>query len=78
MATGLDVAILCAGTALSGMVIHFAYAILFSTRTAARFYQRTAPIVNAAVGLFFLFVAVELIKAALTGEVPFGTGVAAL
>lgn len=56
-----DIAVLAAGTVLVASGIHALYALLFSTRPAAAAYLRAAPYINCAVGLFFLFVATELL-----------------
>ncbi|MBZ0128187.1 MAG: LysE family translocator [Rhodobacteraceae bacterium] len=55
-----DVAVLCAGTVIVAAGIHSGYAVIFSTRRAARAYLKAAPFINAAVGVFFLVVATEL------------------
>ncbi len=56
-----DILLLWAGTATLGFTIHAAYALVFSTASAARFYLRASPVVNAAVGFFFIAFAVKLI-----------------
>jgi|SRR5690606_3742709 len=59
-AGAVDVAILCAGASLVAATIHVAYAVAFSTAPAARLYLRAAPVVNAAVALFFVVFAARL------------------
>jgi threonine/homoserine/homoserine lactone efflux protein len=61
-ATLSDMAILVIGSALLAVAGHVFYAVVFSTRPAARIYARWAPAVNAGVGVFFLFVAAKLIR----------------
>lgn len=56
-----DILLLWAGTAAIALVIHSGYGVAFSTAPAARFYLRAAPVVNAAVGLFFLLFAARLL-----------------
>ena len=56
-----DIAVVCVGAAALAMSIHAVYALLFSTKGAARAYLRAAPLINAVVGVFFLIIAVELL-----------------
>jgi threonine/homoserine/homoserine lactone efflux protein len=55
-----DIALLWAGAAAIAVAIHGGYALVFSTQAAARLYLRAAPLVNAGVGLFFLWFAVRI------------------
>jgi len=55
-----DVAFLTAGACALSLSIHAVYAALFSTRPAAAVYLRAAPVINLAVGVFFLGFAVKL------------------
>ena len=55
-----DIALLTAGACLLSVTIHTVYAAVFSTRHAAAFYLRAAPVVNLAVGVFFVWFAVKL------------------
>ena len=55
-----DIALLTAGACCLSLSIHAVYAALFSTRRAAAFYLRTAPVINLAVGVFFVGFAVKL------------------
>jgi threonine/homoserine/homoserine lactone efflux protein len=55
-----DIAILTLGACLLSLTIHAGYAAVFSTRRAADFYLRAAPVINVAVGTFFLLFAVRL------------------
>jgi threonine efflux protein len=55
-----DIALLTAGACVLSVTIHTVYAALFSTRAAARFYVRAAPVINLCVGIFFLWFAVKL------------------
>jgi threonine/homoserine/homoserine lactone efflux protein len=59
-AAATDIAILTAGACLLSLSIHTIYALVFSTRGAAALYLRAAPLVNLAVGVFFLGFAVKL------------------
>jgi len=63
-----DIALLTLGACLLSMSIHTVYAAVFSTKAAAAFYLRTAPVINLAVGVFFLSFAVKL-AAPLLGRV---------
>lgn len=60
-ATGADVAILAAGASAVSLSIHVGYALAFSTAPAARLYLRAAPVINAAVGVFFLWFSTKLV-----------------
>jgi threonine/homoserine/homoserine lactone efflux protein len=60
-AASADIAVLCLGTIAVASGIHAAYALVFSTKTAAAAYLRAAPWINACVGVFFLTVATELL-----------------
>lgn len=53
--------VLIAGMAAIATVIHIGYALLFSTRAAAAVYGRAAPVIDAAVGVFFLSIGVKLL-----------------
>ncbi|MDJ0627643.1 MAG: LysE family transporter [Rhodobacter sp.] len=55
-----DIALLLAGASGAGMAIHAAYALLFSTPPSVRVYLRAAPVINGAVGIFFMIFAVKL------------------
>jgi threonine/homoserine/homoserine lactone efflux protein len=55
-----DIAILTLGACLLSLTIHAGYAAVFSTRRAAALYLRAAPLINMAVGTFFLLFAVRL------------------
>lgn len=55
-----DILLLWSGTALLALAIHCGYALAFSTAPTARLYLRAAPMVNAAVGLFFVLFAGKL------------------
>ena len=55
-----DIALLTVGACLLSLSIHAIYAMAFSTRRAAALYLRAAPMVNLAVGVFFLGFAVRL------------------
>lgn len=55
-----DIAILTVGACLLSVSIHTVYALVFSTKGAAALYLRAAPLVNLAVGVFFLGFAVRL------------------
>lgn len=57
-----DVALLCAGASALAVGIHATYALAFSTAPAARAWARAAPMLNLAVGLFFLGFAAVLIR----------------
>lgn len=59
-AAPLDIALLTLGACLLSLLIHTGYATVFSTRPAAAVYLRAAPVVNLAVGAFFLWFAVTL------------------
>jgi threonine/homoserine/homoserine lactone efflux protein len=59
-ATPADIALLTAGACFLSVSIHTVYALTFSTRRAAALYLRAAPLVNLAVGVFFLGFAVKL------------------
>lgn len=61
-----DIAFLCMGASVIAFAIHAAYAVAFSTAPAARAYLRAAPVINAAVGLFFAGFAIRL----MAGLVP--------
>nr|WP_246413582.1 LysE family translocator [Rubricella aquisinus] len=61
-ATPGDMALLVVGSSILAVTGHVFYALMFSTRPAARIYARWAPVVNAGVGVFFLFVAAKLIR----------------
>ena len=65
-AGAVDIAILCTGASVIALAIHAAYAVAFSTAPAARAYLRAAPLINAAVGLFFTGFAIRL----MAGLVP--------
>lgn len=56
-----DIAILCLGAVAISALIHAVYGVLFSTGAAAVLYLRAAPVVNAAVGLFFASFAIRLV-----------------
>lgn len=56
-----DIALLTAGACALSLGIHGAYALAFSTPAAARVYLRAAPVINGAVGVFFLGFAVKLV-----------------
>lgn len=53
--------VLIAGMAGIAMAIHVGYALLFSTRAAAAVYGKAAPVIDAAVGVFFLSIGVNLL-----------------
>ena len=53
--------VLVAGMACIATVIHIGYALLFSTKAAAAVYARAAPVIDAAVGLFFLTVGARIL-----------------
>ena len=55
-----DIALLTAGACVLSFSIHTVYAAVFSTRHAAAFYLRAAPVVNLGVGVFFIWFAVKL------------------
>jgi threonine/homoserine/homoserine lactone efflux protein len=55
-----DIALLTAGACLLSLTIHAVYATVFSTRHAAALYLRAAPVINLAVGVFFVWFAVKL------------------
>ena len=55
-----DIALLTAGACCLSLSIHAIYAALFSTRRAAALYLRAAPVINLAVGVFFVGFAVKL------------------
>jgi threonine/homoserine/homoserine lactone efflux protein len=55
-----DIALLTAGACALSLSIHTVYAAVFSTRQAAAFYLRSAPVINLAVGVFFTGFAVKL------------------
>ena len=55
-----DIAILTAGACVLSLSIHAVYAAVFSTRHAAAFYLRAAPVINLGVGVFFIWFAVKL------------------
>jgi threonine/homoserine/homoserine lactone efflux protein len=55
-----DIVILTLGACLLSLTIHAGYAAIFSTRRAAAFYLRAAPVINMAVGTFFLLFAIRL------------------
>jgi threonine/homoserine/homoserine lactone efflux protein len=55
-----DIAILTLGACILSVSIHTVYASVFSTRRAAALYLRAAPVVNLAVGVFFIAFAVRL------------------
>jgi threonine/homoserine/homoserine lactone efflux protein len=55
-----DIVLLTAGACLLSLSIHSVYAAVFSTRKAAALYLRTAPVINLAVGVFFLSFAVKI------------------
>lgn len=59
-ATGTDIALLCLGACSLSFLIHSVYALAFSTPVAARAYLRAAPVINAAVALFFVAFAIRL------------------
>ena len=56
----VDIALLTAGACALSLSIHTVYAAVFSTRRAAAFYLRAAPVINLAVGVFFTGFAVKL------------------
>lgn len=60
-ATAGDMAILVLGSSVLAVAGHVFYAVVFSTRPAARIYAQWAPVVNGGVGVFFLFVAAKLV-----------------
>ncbi len=60
IATPGDIALLTAGACLLSLSIYTIYAMAFSTRRAAMLYLRAAPVVNLAVGVFFLGFAIKL------------------
>jgi threonine/homoserine/homoserine lactone efflux protein len=64
-ATGADIALLCLGACVMSFSIHTLYALAFSTPVAARAYLRAAPVINAAVALFFSVFAIRLAWGAL-------------
>jgi threonine/homoserine/homoserine lactone efflux protein len=53
--------VLVAGMACIATLIHIGYALLFSTRAAAAVYGRAAPVIDAAVGVFFLSIGLRLL-----------------
>jgi len=55
-----DIALLTVGACVLSLSIHAVYAALFSTRRAAALYLRAAPVINLAVGVFFIGFAVKL------------------
>ena len=55
-----DIAILCLGATLLAFAIHAGYALAFSTAPAIGLWRRIAPVISAAVGLFFIAFAVKL------------------
>lgn len=57
----VDVALLTAGAMALSLMIHTGYATIFSTPVAARLYLRAAPVINGAVGVFFLAFAIRLV-----------------
>jgi threonine/homoserine/homoserine lactone efflux protein len=59
-ASPADIALLTAGSCVLSLSIHTVYATVFSTRRAADLYLRAAPVVNLAVGVFFITFAVRL------------------
>ncbi|MEZ5777129.1 MAG: LysE family translocator [Paracoccaceae bacterium] len=60
-ANAVDVATLGVGASAIGFLIHALYGVAFSTAPAARAYLRLAPVINAAVGLFFAGFAIRLL-----------------
>lgn len=55
-----EIALLCAGASALAFAIHAGYAVAFSTAPAIRLWNRLAPTISAAVGLFFLGFALKL------------------
>lgn len=53
--------VLVAGMAMIATLLHIGYALIFSTRAAAAIYGRAAPVIDAAVGVFFLAVGLRLL-----------------
>lgn len=64
-ADSVTVAVLVAGSVTVAAAGHAAYALVFSTRTAARAYARAAHVIDAIVGTFFALLALRLTAVAL-------------
>jgi threonine/homoserine/homoserine lactone efflux protein len=60
-ASAADIALLTAGACALSLSIHTVYAAVFSTRHAAAFYLRAAPVINLGVGAFFIWFAIKLV-----------------
>ena len=60
LASGADVALLCAGACAVGIAMHSIYALIFSTPAAARLYLRAGWVLSGAAGLFFAVFATRL------------------
>lgn len=56
-----DLALLTLGAIGLAMGMHAGYALLFSTRPAAQFYLRAAPVIDAGVAIFFTLIAIGLL-----------------
>ncbi|MEX0971134.1 MAG: LysE family transporter [Paracoccaceae bacterium] len=57
-----DLALLVLGAILLAMGLHAAYALLFSTKVAAKAYMRAAPVIDCAVAVFFVMIAAGLVR----------------
>lgn len=57
-----DLAVLIFGAILLAMGLHAGYALLFSTKIAARAYMRAAPYIDCAVAAFFVLIAAGLLR----------------
>lgn len=56
-----EVALLTFGAFAISFAIHTAYTLVFSVPFAGRLYLRAAPVINAAVGIFFVSFAIRLV-----------------
>ena len=63
-----DILLLTFGASCLSLTIHVGYALLFSTRAAASAYVRAAPVINLAVGVFFVGFAIKLVAPLLAAE----------
>lgn len=61
-ASGVDIAVLCAGACVVAMGIHAGYALAFATPAAARFYLHAGWAISGAAGVFFSTVAFSLAR----------------
>lgn len=60
-AQGADIALLCIGSSAVAIALHSAYALVFSTPTAARLYLHAGWAISALAGVFFASFALKLL-----------------